>query len=104
MSRTPVREALLRLEAQGMIRLLPKRGALVLPVTAQEWRDVLATRLLVESHCTRSVIVAGRGPAVARALTVPLDCSARAADAGDVPATSRPTATSTPPSSPPPAT
>jgi len=33
-SRTPVREALLRLEAQGMIRLLPKRGALVLPVTA----------------------------------------------------------------------
>ena len=47
-SRTPVREALLRLEAQGMIRLLPKRGALVLPVTAQEWRDVLATRLLVE--------------------------------------------------------
>ena len=35
-SRTPVREALLRLESQGMIRLLPKRGALVLPVTAQE--------------------------------------------------------------------
>ena len=48
-SRTPVREALLRLEAEGMIRLLPKRGALVLPVTAQEWRDVLDTRLLVES-------------------------------------------------------
>src|SRR6478609_9768746 len=61
-SRTPVREALLRLEAQGMIRLLPKRGALVLPVTAQEWRDVLATRLLVESHCTRAVIESGRGP------------------------------------------
>ena len=36
-----------------MVRLLPKRGALVLPVTAQEWRDVLATRLLVETHCTR---------------------------------------------------
>jgi len=71
-SRTPVREALLRLESQGMVALLPKRGALVLPVTAQEWRDVLATRLLVESHCTRSVIASGRGPAVARALSVPL--------------------------------
>ena len=72
-SRTPVREALLRLEAQGMIRLLPKRGALVLPVTAQEWRDVLATRLLVEEHCTRSVILAGRGQSLARSLTGPLD-------------------------------
>src|SRR6478672_7396815 len=83
-SRTPVREALLRLEAQGMIRLLPKRGALVLPVTAQEWRDVLATRLLVETDCTRSVILAGRGPALARALTGPLDALRHAADAGDV--------------------
>ncbi len=85
-SRTPVREALLRLEAQGMIRLLPKRGALVLPVTAQEWRDVLDTRLLVESHCTRSVIESGRGPAVARALEVPLTDLRAAAQAQDVPA------------------
>lgn len=81
LSRTPVREALLRLEAQGMIRLLPKRGALVLPVTAQEWRDVVATRLLVEMHCTRSAILAGRGPSVAAALAGPLGelCSAAAA-------------------------
>ena len=85
-SRTPVREALLRLEAQGMIRLLPKRGALVLPVTAQEWRDVLATRLLVEWECTRSVIESGRGPAVARALEVPLADLRVAAHALDVPA------------------
>ena len=83
-SRTPVREALLRLESQGMIRLLPKRGALVLPVTAQEWRDVLATRLLVEAHCTRSVITSGRGPAVARALAVPLADLRAAADAHDL--------------------
>ena len=85
-SRTPVREALLRLEAQGMIRLLPKRGALVLPVTAQEWRDVLATRLLVESHCTRAVIESGRGPAVARALEVPLADLRAAARDQDLPA------------------
>jgi DNA-binding GntR family transcriptional regulator len=80
-SRTPVREALLRLESEGMIRLLPKRGALVLPVTAKEWQDVLATRLLVETHCTASAIASGRGPAVAAALAAPLaDLRAAAAD------------------------
>ena len=33
-SRTPVREALLRLETEGLVRLYPKKGALVVPVTA----------------------------------------------------------------------
>jgi DNA-binding GntR family transcriptional regulator len=32
MSRTPVREAFLRLEGEGLLRLYPKRGALVVPV------------------------------------------------------------------------
>ena len=32
-SRTPVREAFLRLEVEGLLRLYPKRGALVTPVT-----------------------------------------------------------------------
>ena len=84
LSRTPVREALLRLEAQGMVRLLPKRGALVLPVTAQEWHDLLATRLLVETHCTRSAIVSGRGQAVALSLAVPLAELRAASNAHDL--------------------
>ncbi|GAA4615312.1 GntR family transcriptional regulator [Actinoallomurus liliacearum] len=48
-SRTPVREALLRLETEGLVRLYPKRGALVLPVSAQEISDVFETRELVET-------------------------------------------------------
>ena len=84
-SRTPVREALLRLEAEGMIRLLPKRGALVLPVSMQEWRDVLSTRLLVESHCVTVVIESGRGDAVATLLDRHLVRLHAAAEAGDVP-------------------
>ncbi len=84
-SRTPVREALLRLEAEGMIRLLPKRGALVLPVTAAEWRDVLDTRLLVELHAALSVLAAGDGPALATRLAGPLQALADAAENGDVP-------------------
>jgi len=48
MSRTPVREAFLRLEAEGLLRLFPKRGALVVPVSAQEVESVMETRVLVE--------------------------------------------------------
>lgn len=52
-SRTPVREALLRLEVEGLLKLYPKKGALVLPVSAQEITDVVETRLLVEQHAVR---------------------------------------------------
>ncbi|EST26543.1 hypothetical protein N566_23750 [Streptomycetaceae bacterium MP113-05] len=57
-SRTPVREALLRLEAEGLLRLYPKKGALVLPVSAQEITDVVETRLLVEEHAVRRAATA----------------------------------------------
>jgi DNA-binding GntR family transcriptional regulator len=49
-SRTPVREALLRLETEGLVRLYPKRGALVVPVSAEEAEDVLEARALVERY------------------------------------------------------
>lgn len=65
-SRTPVREGLLRLEAEGLLRLLPKRGALVLPVTAAEVEDVIETRRLVEDFAVRKVVHrANRGDVVA---------------------------------------
>lgn len=55
-SRTPVREALIRLEGEGFLRLLPKRGALILPVTAEETADVLETRGLVETYAVAQAI------------------------------------------------
>ena len=47
-SRTPVREALLRLEVEGLVRLYPKRGALIVPVSAQEAQDVIEARGVIE--------------------------------------------------------
>ena len=71
-SRTPVREALLRLQGEGLVRLLPKRGALVLPVTVDEMADVMETRRLVESFAARKVLTrqlpADLGPALDRHL------------------------------------
>lgn len=49
-SRTPVREAFLRLASDGWLRLFPRRGALVVPVAAGEAEDVVDARLLLEGH------------------------------------------------------
>jgi len=58
-SRTPVREAFLRLEAEGLLRLYPKRGALVVPVSAAEVDAVLETRLVVERFAIERVAPIG---------------------------------------------
>lgn len=54
-SRTPVREAFLQLEAEGMLELYPRRGALVTPISPSEADDVLEARLLIETHCVGRV-------------------------------------------------
>jgi DNA-binding GntR family transcriptional regulator len=58
-SRTPVREAFLQLESEGLLRLYPKRGALVVPVSAQEIEAVLESRLMVEDFALRKVLARG---------------------------------------------
>jgi DNA-binding GntR family transcriptional regulator len=48
-SRTPVREALLRLEVEGLVRLHPKKGAVVSSFSVKDVEDVLEARALVEN-------------------------------------------------------
>ena len=40
MSRTPVREALIRLEAEGLVELIPRRGARVLPIHTDDMKEI----------------------------------------------------------------
>ncbi len=49
-SRTPVREAFHRLQAERFIDLLPRRGAQVRQVTAQELADLYETRRMIEGY------------------------------------------------------
>ncbi|MFJ7592318.1 GntR family transcriptional regulator [Streptomyces sp. NPDC097617] len=81
-SRTPVREALLRLETEGLLKLYPKKGALVLQVSAQEITDVLETRLLVEEFTVRRSVPAP--PGLLDRLAVLLDEQRRHAAGGDL--------------------
>ncbi|GHC37210.1 GntR family transcriptional regulator [Streptomyces cinnamoneus] len=85
-SRTPVREALLRLEAEGLLKLYPKKGALVLAVSAQEIADVVETRLLVEKHAAGKAVPAP--PQLIARLEELVEDMRRQAAAGDLAAVS----------------
>ena len=56
MSRTPVRAAFGQLEAEGLLRLYPKRGALVVPVSASETEAVMETRWVIERYAIERII------------------------------------------------
>jgi DNA-binding GntR family transcriptional regulator len=49
-SRTPVREALLRLEREGLVDVQPNRGAVVRPFDTADLLDLYEVRALIEPH------------------------------------------------------
>ncbi|MDA8297170.1 MAG: GntR family transcriptional regulator [Actinomycetota bacterium] len=52
-SRTPAREAFVRLEAEGFLSLLPRRGAVVTPLTPGDMVDLLEVREGLEVAAVR---------------------------------------------------
>lgn len=62
-SRTPVREALLLLFSDGLVELIPQRGAYVPLVTGREISELMELRGLLEGNAARLAIEARRVPA-----------------------------------------
>lgn len=52
-SRTPVREALRQLELEGLVKIIPNRGAFVTGITKKDVRDIYIIRSLIEGLCAR---------------------------------------------------
>ena len=57
-SRTPIREAMRKLELEGLVVMIPRKGAQVAHITEQELNDVLEVRrgleeLAIEKSCER---------------------------------------------------
>jgi DNA-binding GntR family transcriptional regulator len=52
MSRTPIREALRRLESEGLVEVLANRGARVASWTTEDLDEIYELRALLESHGT----------------------------------------------------
>ena len=57
-SRTPVRQALTMLEAEGLVEITPNRGATVCSFSIEDVRDIYDLRAVLEGHAAR--LAAGR--------------------------------------------
>ena len=55
-SRTPVREALTRLEEEGLVYNIPDRGAFVARFTTQDIREIVELRILFETAALKDCI------------------------------------------------
>lgn len=60
MSKTPIREALLLLEAEGLVEVLPRRGIRVVPISLQDMEDIYY--LLTALEVTAVELIAARRP------------------------------------------
>ena len=60
MSRTPVREALLRLQNEGLVEVIPRHGMRVLPVSPNDMREIY--QILTALECMAAELLAQRQP------------------------------------------
>lgn len=73
MSRTPVREAALSLQAQGLVEVRPRRGIRVLGVSSQDMCEIYDVLTLLESHAAERAAGQGYGSDDLRALEAAID-------------------------------
>ena len=52
-SRTPVREALRQLELEGLVTIVPNKGAYVTGISSKDIRDIYILRSMLEGLCAR---------------------------------------------------
>ena len=85
-SRGPVREAIRILEREGLVQVLPRRGAVVTSLSAQELRELFEIRAGLVEIALRKVMGAGVPPellAITRAGVARLEALAELPEGGD---------------------
>ena len=82
-SRTPLREALIRLEAMGLVVRPPRKGAVLFKPTLEEFLAILEVHSKLEGQAAGLAARRHSPEALARIEAVVESCEAHAADKGD---------------------
>ncbi|WP_432989736.1 GntR family transcriptional regulator [Dactylosporangium sp. CA-233914] len=83
-SKTPIREAFVRLHKDRLVELIPYRGAVVAGYTRQDLKEIYQVRELIEGACAANA-AATAPPALSAALEENVRASRAALAADDVP-------------------
>jgi DNA-binding GntR family transcriptional regulator len=83
-SRSPLREALTKLEEEGLVVRIPFRGSFVVEVSARDVAEIAAIRVLVEPYAAELSAPTLRGPEQLR-LKQTIEELYRATDTNDIP-------------------
>jgi len=82
-SRTPVREALVQLQTEGLVVMRPQSGTFVVDLTSEDVRQICATRAILEAGALRLAAAIG-SPDVMGRLGLLVGRAAIALDDGDL--------------------
>lgn len=88
-SRTPVREALIRLEQEGLIEILPRHGMRVLPISAEDMAEIHELLTALEARAAERLAERKPTPRSLAPLTRALERMASALEAGNLKAWAR---------------
>lgn len=84
MSRTPVREAVLTLEGQGLLEMRPRKGVRILPLSPEDMSEIYDVLTELESHAAERAAQAGYDGKALAALTRSIDDMDAAITASDL--------------------
>src|SRR5512144_1097223 len=84
MSRTPVREALIRLAKEGLVEVIPRHGMTVLPVSADDMRNIYEMLTALEAMAAELAVRRGPSAMELTALETATRDMARALKANDL--------------------
>src|SRR5918993_2088502 len=84
MSRTPVHEALVRLQDEGYVELQPRRGMRVLPLSPRDIREITALLACLEVEAAERTAARRLPPEALAAFDAAIDAMDRALEAGDI--------------------
>ena len=83
MSRTPVREATIRLANEGLVDVRPRHGMLVLPISPEDMREIYDVLTSLEASAAEMVATAGLPKSGLDRLSTAIDEMDAALDTGD---------------------